>query len=148
MGFFCFFFFLTNHNVVVQVTVCSLLRLEQAQGQQTVLNGSNGRAEVLSWLLGSREVAGAIMSQGQGRHHQEGRCEESRVGTFNSERPYGSLGPCLLWCEYGGVRVEAGLRGSQAERQRVKEQKEWTWAYTCVTITGDSTYERQEGWAE
>lgn len=86
------------------------------------------------------------MSQGEGRHHQEGRHEESGVGTFNSGHPYGSLGVCLLWCEYRGVRVEVGLCGSQAERQRDKEQ-EWAWAYTCMPVTGDSTYKRQrDGW--
>lgn len=40
----------TNHNVV-QATVHSLLRLEQASGQQTVLDGGNERAEELSLLL-------------------------------------------------------------------------------------------------
>lgn len=53
-----------------------------------------------------------------------------------------------LWAPaYYGVNMgELGSRpvciGARL-RDRVKEQKEWTWAYTCVTITGDSTYERQ-----
>lgn len=52
----------TNHNVV-QATVYSPLGLEQASGQQTLLGGGNGRAEELSWLLGSRRVAGTIFIQ-------------------------------------------------------------------------------------
>lgn len=65
------------------------------------------------WAQGG--VAGTvfIVSQGEGRHDQGGGCEDSRVGTFNSRRPYGNLSIC----EYGGVRVKAGLCRSQAERQ-------------------------------
>lgn len=50
------------------------------------------------------------MSQGEGRHHQEGRCEESRVGTFNSERPYGPAYYGVNMGELGSRPVSVGAR--------------------------------------
>lgn len=57
------------------------------------------------------------MSQGEGRHYQRGAHDDSHVGTFSSGHPYGTLGSCLFWCEYGRTGVKAGVCGSQAERQ-------------------------------
>lgn len=78
------------------------------------------------WAHGG--VAGTvfIMSQGEGRHDQGGGCEDSRVGTFNSGRPYGNLSIC----EYGGVRVKAGPCGSQAETESRSRRsgRRRTWA--------------------
>lgn len=75
------------------------------------------REQELSWLLGSRGSGWGSLNHVPGRRQalvwrRLGRftCRtlQFRASIQKSE---------LLWCEYGGVRVKAGLYGSQAERQ-------------------------------
>lgn len=87
-----------------------------------MLDGGKKRAEVLSWLLGLKGVAGTvcIMSQGEGGHCYRGDHEDSL-----------QFWPFTWNSAYFGVKMEElGSRlvcVAARLRDRDKEQDGWTW---------------------
>lgn len=103
-------------------------------------DGGSPRAEELSWLLGSRGVAGTVFttSQGEGRHAEEATKSptwEPSVLAIHMElwaTPYSSVIMGELRSRL--VCVTARLRDS------VGEQKGWTWAHMLMAIEGASRF--------
>lgn len=105
-----------------------------------MLDGGSPRAEELSWLLGSRGVAGTVFitSQGEGKHTEEAM----KSPTWE---PSDLAIHMELWATAYFIVIMGELRSrlvcvAVGLRDSVGEQKGWTWAHMLVATEGESRF--------